>query len=130
MLASSRPRIVKCVETGEIFPSVHAAARAYKITGTNLARILNHHLIDHTLAGYHWEALSPTIRVFYQLVPYEGEVVNFSSITGIMAYLDVTEGQVHYALRKGIRIEGYRVIRCEEIEEFGENQQRVGHKFI
>lgn len=130
MSPSSKPRMVKCVETGEIFPSVRAVTQHYKITASNLCRILNHNLTENTLCGYHWEAVTPRTRVFYQLVPYEGEVVNFSKIPSITAYLDVNENQIYRAIKQGTRIDGYRIVKSEELEDFGEDQpKRIGHKF-
>lgn len=55
-----RKRPIRCVETGEVFPSVQAAARQKGIAGASaiyLAAspdVTNHH----TAGGYHWEYIS------------------------------------------------------------------------
>lgn len=46
---------VICVETGEEYKSIHAAARDKKIDPTNLSALLNYGKPHHTLGGYHWQ---------------------------------------------------------------------------
>lgn len=51
-----KERVVRCVETGEIFPSIHAVCRAYKISPSNLCTYLRYNM-EGTRAGFHWETL-------------------------------------------------------------------------
>lgn len=46
---------VRCVETGEIYPSVTAAARATSTKSTSIVVCLKKHKYHHTSGGYHWE---------------------------------------------------------------------------
>lgn len=48
-------RPVRCVETGQVFPSVSAAARAVGSHSSNLAVCLRKYPQHHTAKGYHWE---------------------------------------------------------------------------
>lgn len=47
-------RRVRCVETGEVFPSISAAAKAQPIAREAVTRAVNH---GTTAAGFHWEAV-------------------------------------------------------------------------
>lgn len=49
---------VKCVETGEVFSSLHAAGKAKKVDATNLSSLLRHGKPHHTLGGFHWEIVT------------------------------------------------------------------------
>lgn len=53
----SKPKAVKCIETGEIFPSIQAAARAKSTSASNLCRMVKYKLPG-MCGGYHWEATS------------------------------------------------------------------------
>ena len=49
---------VRCIETDEVFSSLHAAGKAKKVDPTNLSSLLRHGKPHHTLGGYHWECVS------------------------------------------------------------------------
>ena len=49
---------VRCVETGEVFSSLHKAGEAKNVDPTNLSSLLRHGKPHHTLGGYHWECAS------------------------------------------------------------------------
>ena len=53
---SSQPKRVRCVETGQIFPSQGAAARAIFLNPTAVSRAINR---GHKAGGYHFERLDP-----------------------------------------------------------------------
>jgi group I intron endonuclease len=47
---------VRCVETGEIFPTIEAAAKAMQCKSTSgISKCLNNSSRNKTAAGYHWE---------------------------------------------------------------------------
>eukprot|EP00808_Paulinella_micropora_P021046 g20563.t1 len=51
---------VKCVETGQKYPSIREAARAHSITDLPIRRALRHGSIA---AGRHWEVLPESVEV-------------------------------------------------------------------
>lgn len=53
---SGRPSLkVKCVETDEVFNSLHEAGKAKNVDPTNLSTLLRHGKETNTLGGYHWQ---------------------------------------------------------------------------
>ena len=53
---TNRPRVpVRCVETGEEFPSIRAAARSVSVYWTSIHKCCQH--INPTCAGCHWEII-------------------------------------------------------------------------
>ena len=54
---TNRPRVpVRCIETGEEFPSIRAAARSVSVYWTSIHQCCHHRL--HTCAGCHWEFIA------------------------------------------------------------------------
>lgn len=53
---AGRPTVkVRCVETDEVFNSLHEAGRAKNVDPTNLSSLLKHGKPHNTLGGFHWE---------------------------------------------------------------------------
>ena len=50
-------RPVRCIETGEVFPSVKAAADHVKIDDSKINRAIK---LGHRSRGYHWEYVNPS----------------------------------------------------------------------
>lgn len=54
-MAHSKGKKVKCVETGEIFPSISDCARAFSTFDTNISDVVNKAPGHHTVKGLHFE---------------------------------------------------------------------------
>lgn len=48
---------IKCVETGEVFPSIKAAARAKNLGDRDIIKAADHKFRSRTCGGYHWERI-------------------------------------------------------------------------
>ena len=46
---------VRCVETGEIFPSITSAAKSINVCDKAVSQLLKKPTNRHTAGGYHWE---------------------------------------------------------------------------
>ena len=57
MMSQSNRKRVRCVETGEIFESIRAAARAYNVNKSKISDAITHRNRVQTCCGYHWEVV-------------------------------------------------------------------------
>ena len=57
MLSQQNRKRVRCVETGEVFESIRAAARAYDVIKSRISDAITHRNRVQTCAGYHWEVV-------------------------------------------------------------------------
>ena len=46
---------IRCVETGDIFPSIASAAREYGLNTSTISSVVCHRPQHYTAAGFHWE---------------------------------------------------------------------------
>ena len=60
VLASGKPKPVRCVETGVMYPSQQAAEKATGFTGIH--RVCNSKTRRRLCGGYHWEYVNPEDR--------------------------------------------------------------------
>lgn len=51
--AEARKKPIRCVETGEVFPSAKEAADYYQVSYSNIFRALKNP--RHTCGGFHWQ---------------------------------------------------------------------------
>ena len=116
MAYSSKPRKVQCIETGEVFDSIHAAARAYQRQPGNLSRIIAHNL-PNAWAGKHWRALSSTTHVEFLAIGNKGLVLTFDTIKKLADCLGVSRDTIKWHLHSGTPIQWY-LIEKREITDY------------
>lgn len=107
-MKSSLPRKVQCVETGEIFNSIHEAARKFQCNPANISRIVNDNL-DWVCAGVHWKALEPNKEVRYTALPNKGIGESFNTKRELAEFLGVSIDVVKYHLQSHTPIRGYTI---------------------
>ena len=54
MMSQQNRKRVRCIETGEEFESIRAAARAYNVNKSRISDAITHRNRVQTCAGYHW----------------------------------------------------------------------------
>lgn len=98
---------VRCIETGEVYPSLQAAARANKMSASNLCRLVKYN-IPGICGGYHWEVVDVNIDPFpkYEIAE-TGDI--FPTLAEVGKALGVSKQAIHQAIRKKMRVKGHRV---------------------
>lgn len=114
---SSNRRRVRCIETGEVYASIHEAAKAMKRSPGNLSRIVRYGMRD-KYAGYHWEAIDPATSVTFMIVPNCGNTMKFESCQAIADYLAISLSNVRYHLKSHTPVKGVLIEKIEESEVF------------
>lgn len=100
------PKKVRCVETGEVFENLHAAARKYNRSPYNLSQIISYNM-PWSWAGLHWEAITPNRIMQYLAKPEAGEAKVFNSRKELAEALGITKWSAKYHLDSHTPIKGY-----------------------
>jgi len=101
-------RPVKCVETGEIFESMSAAAKSIGISSSGIKNVIIGK--NHTAGGYHWEDAKVDVKAIIQKNSHPVKCVEtgetFESIAAAAKYLNLLRGNIKCALNRSTRTAG------------------------
>lgn len=102
--------IVRCIETGELFPSLNGAARAKGVHPSNLAAYLKYKMSG-TRGGYHWEVVDTIDDLKIRCVE-TGRV--YDNQTEAARDIGCSRGLISYALDTQGPAKGYHFERVNE----------------